>query len=367
MLKNFTNLLLAPFFMAAFAILSGCASIDTSGASIDDIRGVNDTAEAKWPIVYSPDYNISFAGLEKLHPFDTHKYGRVFKSLKAQNILSKDTVYEPPRPAVAVLSRHHSEVYLQNLERSETIAKFTEISAVEWLPNRAAYNAIMEPAKRASSGSILAGELSLDYGWAINLGGGYHHASKNYAGGFCAIADIALSIHHLRDNNSQIEKVMIVDLDAHQGNGHARDFARDENTFILDMYNEDIYPRDEPAKAGIDLAVPLSSFTTDEVYLSKLETSLEQAYAEFAPDVIYYVAGTDLLAGDKLGKLSISANGIIKRDHLVFAYATKNNVPIVMLLAGGYQKNNAEIIAASISNLIESFDLKPERFETPPH
>jgi len=248
---------------------------------------------------------------------------------------------------------------LQSLQSSEAVARFTEISLVKFLPDGVAYNAIIEPAKLAASGSILAGELALDYGWAINLSGGYHHASRNQYGGFCAIADTSLSILHLRDNHPDIQNVMIIDLDAHQGNGHGRDFINDDKTFILDAYNAEIYPNDKYAKNGIDVAVELSVGTPDDIYLAKVDAGLTDAFEQFSPDVIYYVAGTDLVAGDSLGKMSVSKAGVLKRDEMVFSYANKNEVPIIMLLGGGYQKNNAEIISDSIFRLVKKFDLKP--------
>ena len=341
--------------------LTSCASIDNSGASLIDIRAATQTVDEKWPIIYNDDYNISFAGLEGLHPFDTKKYGRVFKSLKSKGVLTSDNYFTALKPDDSMLERHHSAAYLRSLERSKNIARYTEVSPIKMLPNSVAYNAVVEPAKIAAAGSVLAGELALDYGWAVNLGGGYHHASKNRAGGFCAIADVSLSILHLMDSNPDVKEVMIVDLDAHQGNGHGRDFTGRDDIFILDMYNAEIYPRDTYAKASIDLKVELESFTSDKVYLSKLETAMTQALKESSPDIIYYIAGMDLLEGDPLGKLFISREGIIKRDQIVFGHAIKNNIPIVMLFGGGYQKNNAEIIAESLESVIEVNGLEPKR------
>lgn len=354
------------FFLLVLAALSAglftaCASINNSGASLSDIRVQIEQSQDKWPIVYSSDYNISFGGLEGLHPFDTKKYGRVFNQLEAKGLLKSDNYYTPLKPDEAVFLRHHSQKYLDSLENSKAIARYTEVGLIKMLPNSVAYNAVVEPAKIASSGSILAGELALKYGWAINLGGGYHHASKNRAGGFCAIADVSLSILHLMDKNPKVKKVMIIDLDAHQGNGHERDFTGRDDIFILDVYNAAIYPRDEYAKAGIDLKVELEPFTKDAEYLSMLDRAMSEALKSFSPDIIYYVAGMDLLEGDRLGQLSITRGGIIQRDQMVFDYALKNNIPITMLFGGGYQKSNAEIIADSIDNLVSQFDLKSLR------
>lgn len=121
-----------------------------------------------------------------------------------------------------------------------------------------------------TAGSILAGKLALQSGWAINLGGGFHHCCSYKGGGFCAYADITLLIHRLMVEEEHIAKAMIIDLDAHQGNGHERDFQNHENIFILDMYNAAIYPRDHTAKLAIRCAVELRPHTEDNLYIKKL-------------------------------------------------------------------------------------------------
>ena len=327
-------------------------------ASIDDIRNVVSEDKKRLPIIYSPNYNISFWGLEEMHPFDTKKYEGVFLSLKEKNILENNNYYIPPYPSDEVLKRVHSEEYLLELTESKNIANFTELGFISWFPNSTAYNSIIMPARYATAGTILAGELALNYGWSINLGGGFHHASKDRYEGFCALADITLSIKHLQDNHSQIKKVMIIDLDAHQGNGHGRDFIKDENVFILDVYNNRIYPNDIFAKKGIDYKLELPPYTQDKQYLFLLKKALEESLQKFTPDIIYYIAGTDILQNDPLGYFSISQEGVIKRDNMIFKKALSQNIPIVMLLSGGYQKNNASLIASSIENLLQNHDLR---------
>ncbi|CAG0904309.1 unnamed protein product [Darwinula stevensoni] len=191
----------------------------------------------------------------------------------------------------------------------------------------------------------------MERGWAINIGGGLHHCSGNSGGGFCPYADITLCVRMVRKNFSQVKKVMIIDLDAHQGNGHERDFMDDKSIYIFDMFNSSIYPGDREAMNGITLPVKLSSGTDDSTYLDLLERNLEKAFKEFTPDFILYNAGTDIMAGDPLGRMEISDEGVIKRDEMVFREAYSRRFPIVMVTSGGYQRRAGAVIGDSILNL----------------
>lgn len=227
---------------------------------------------------------------------------------------------------------------------------------MRFFPSRLSRQIVLLPMLYQTGGSLLAARAALVHGWAINLGGGFHHGSFADGQGFCPLADISLIVKNLR-LAKKAEKFMIIDLDAHQGNGHGRDFIGDDDTYILDVYNAEIYPQDIVAKAGIDLAVELSSFTGDTEYLAAVGRALQQAFETFTPDMVIYVAGTDILSGDPLGGMDISPQGVIRRDEMVFAQALQRKIPIVMLLSGGYQKSNADVIARSIRNLDQRFDL----------
>jgi histone deacetylase 11 len=199
-------------------------------------------------------------------------------------------------------------------------------------------------------GTVLSAKLAKDKGWAINLGGGFHHCCSNEGGGFCAYADITLTIQ-FAFARLDISRVMIIDLDAHQGNGHEHDFMNNRSIYILDMYNSDIYPRDATAKTRIDLPVAIKSYTTTEKYLDLLSQALEKAAQNFEPDLLIYNAGTDILDGDPLGRLLVSPDGVKQRDEMVFKFSREKNCPIVMLTSGGYMKTSARVIADSIGNL----------------
>lgn len=305
----------------------------------------------QWPIVYHPKYNITLWGFERLHPFDSAKWGRVFNMLRETGMLRDDTVVHPREALRQDLMVVHSKRYLDKLKWSFTVAAITEIPLVAFLPNCIVQRHILRPFRFQTGGTILAGKLAIERGWAINIGGGFHHCSAQRGGGFCAYADITLSLRFLFEKVEGVARAMIVDLDAHQGNGYERDFMNDERVYIMDVYNRGIYPHDDYAKRAIKMKIELPHRTEDEEYLCKVKVHLEKALQEFHPDLIVYNAGTDILRGDPLGLLNISAVGIIKRDEIVFEKANQENIPIFMVTSGGYQRQTARIIADSILNL----------------
>ncbi|PVH65850.1 hypothetical protein PAHAL_1G090100 [Panicum hallii] len=237
---------------------------------LDDVP----SSSSKAPVVYSPAYDISFNGMEKQHPFDSSKWGRVRNSLEDAGLLQSDRIVEPLEASEDDLLVVHSESYLNSLESSEKVARIVEVPAVALLPNLLVQQKLLYPFRKQVGGSVLSAKLALEKGWAINIGGGFHHCSAQEGGGFCAYADISLCINFafIRLN---ISRVMIIDLDAHQGNGHEKDFGSDGRVYTLDMYNSGIYPFDHVAKKYIDQKVELDSGTKTEDYLENLDKALK--------------------------------------------------------------------------------------------
>ncbi|VDK46768.1 unnamed protein product [Anisakis simplex] len=304
----------------------------------------------QWPIVYHPLYNISFCGIEKLHPFDSSKWGRVHAKLIEDGMLSKDQFVEASEASEHDLRVVHTSCYLAALKCPCRVARLVEVAVVAFLPSFVIDRYLLRPFRYHTGGSILAARLALERNWAINLGGGFHHASRSRGGGFCVYADISLALNFLFLNRL-IARAMIVDLDAHQGNGYEHDFAGDNRVYIFDMFNYQIYPSDFVAKNAISRSVPLRSGTGDSEYLHQLSRNLSAALGEFSADIIVYNAGTDCLEGDPLGLLSLTLNGIMKRDEIVFHFAEQCHIPIVMLMSGGYMSTSYEVISKSILNL----------------
>ncbi|KAH8278520.1 hypothetical protein KR018_004354 [Drosophila ironensis] len=307
---------------------------------------------SKLPIVYSKNYAVRFGGLERLHPFDAAKGKHIKKILCAELQLNDGSFYEPKELTKQQLLRHHTRDYINSLKWSMNVACITEIPVMAFLPNAIIQRSYLRPMRFQAAGSILAGKLALDYGWAINLGGGFHHCCAYRGGGFCPYADISLLILKLFEQEPfRVRRIMIVDLDAHQGNGYGRDFSNVTSVYILDMYNACVYPIDDVAKLSIRCCVELRHNTEDAYYLRQLSRCLMQSLAEFRPDVVIYNAGTDVLKGDPLGHLAITPEGVLERDRLVFSTFRALNIPVVMLLSGGYTKESAGVIADSIANL----------------
>uniref|UniRef100_A0A0R3S0T2 Histone deacetylase 11 n=1 Tax=Elaeophora elaphi TaxID=1147741 RepID=A0A0R3S0T2_9BILA len=320
------------------------------------------------PIVYHPIYNISFCGIERCHPFDSRKWGRVYEALLQSGMIEERQTIRPSEASIDDLRVVHSSTYLSSLHCPCYVAKMVEVTPVALIPPCIINKVLLKPFRYHTDkfykrtpicGTILAAKLALTSGWAINIGGGFHHASRSKGGGFCIYADITLALTFLFINQL-ISKAMIVDLDAHQGNGHENDFCGDNRVYILDMFNSRIYPHDLRARHAIRRSVHLHVGTQDTEYLSLLSSNLEDVLSEFRPDIIVYNAGTDCLRGDPLGLLSISSKGIRKRDEIVFEMARNRHIPVVMLLSGGYMPNTHEVIAKSILNLYDKNLLRVE-------
>ncbi|XP_065668650.1 histone deacetylase 11-like isoform X2 [Hydra vulgaris] len=289
-----------------------------------------DVPNEKVPIIYNSMYNISFFGLEKLHPFDSGKWGRIIKILVDESVIKKEEIIDSEQISETELLAVHTKDYLQSLKSSFTVARIAEIWPVALLPHFIVERNLLIPFKFQTGGTVLAAKVAMERGWAINVGGGFHHCSNSQGGGFCAYADITLAI---------------------KGNGHERDFISDKSVYIMDAYNAYIYPGDSFAKEAISRIIELEPYTEDKEYLELIKRNLDVAFKETKPDFILYNAGTDILCGDPLGMLSVSDKGVIKRDEIVFKSARDRNIPIAMVTSGGYQRETARVIADSIINL----------------
>ena len=188
---------------------------------------------------------------------------------------------------------------------------------------------------------------------AFNIAGGTHHASANKAEGFCLLNDQAIASSYLLEN-TKVSQILIIDLDVHQGNGTAQIFKNINNVYTFSMHGANNYPYHKPPS---DLDIPLPDNTDDKKYLSLLKKYLPNIMTEINPDFIFYLAGVDVLAEDKLGRLGLTLNGCTERDELVFALAKDNDIPIMTTMGGGYAPDIKIILEAHCNTFRSASDV----------
>ena len=193
-----------------------------------------------------------------------------------------------------------------------------------------------------ADGTIKATEFALKYGIAMNIAGGTHHAYSNRGEAFCLLNDQAIGARYLLEKNLA-SKILIVDLDVHQGNGTAEIFQNDASVFTFSMHGKGNYPF---KKEQSDLDIALENDTDDETYLSILKDILPKLINDEKPDFIYYLCGVDVVASDKLGKLGMTLEGCKERDRFVLQTCKNNKIPVMCSMGGGYSPDIKIIIEA---------------------
>jgi len=304
-------------------------------------------------LVYAKDYQIDLAGLEKLHPFDIHKYGKIYLKLQTEGLVKPEDVFLPKAVTNDEVRLVHTRGFLKSLEDKKTVARYLEAPVVGMLPASKVQSGVIEPFRLATGGTIVASRLALEHGIAVNLGGGYHHAKPTQGEGFCIFNDVAIAIRVLQ-KEKRIKRALIVDLDVHQGNGTAVVFAGDDAIYTFSMHERDIYPM---PKERSDFDIELAAGTGDSTYLAKLREHLPKVFEASKPDVVFLVAGCDTLAGDPLAGLRMTEEGLVERDATVIDACVRRGVPVVMTLGGGYSPNAWSAQYASVARTIRTYGL----------
>jgi acetoin utilization deacetylase AcuC-like enzyme len=196
-------------------------------------------------------------------------------------------------------------------------------------------------------GTIMAARLASEDGLSVHIGGGFHHAFHDHGEGFCILNDVAVAMRKMLQDNA-FQKGMIVDCDVHQGNGTAEIFADDGNVFTFSMHQMDIYPA-KKEKSSLD--VGFWSDDGDKKYLDSLKSHIPSLYENFKPDVVFYLAGADPYEKDQLGGLRVSFDGLMERDGIVIQGAQRLNIPVVILLAGGYAFDVRDTVAIHLNTI----------------
>ncbi len=311
-------------------------------------------------LVYSPGYDIALPGLDWLHPFDGRKYSRAWSRLHASTRGACERIWERPAQPVedAELLRVHDRAYLQSLASPKVVARALEVKPLAWLPRSLIERRILRPMRLACAGTLLAARRALrDGAVAMNVGGGFHHAFRDHGEGFCLYADVAAAIAAARAEGllSASDPVAIIDLDAHRGNGVWDLCGRDPAVHVLDLYNFQVYPGLLPGSVDeFPFQVPLKAQSGDDVYLATLREELPRFLASMpAPRLAIYNAGTDVLEGDPVGRLRVSAEGVDTRDRLVLEALAGRGIPTVIVTSGGYTAKSHELVARLAQRVFE--------------
>ncbi len=284
-------------------------------------------------IAYHPIYKHS---LPEGHRFPMEKYELLPKQLLHEGTCTKENFFEPELAADQDILRVHTHQYLQNLKNLSIDPRATRKTGFPLS------GALVEREIRIAGGTIQAAEYALENGIAMNIAGGTHHAYSGHGEAFCLLNDQAIAARYLQ-HKKIVEKILIVDLDVHQGNGTARIFKGDDSVFTFSMHGRNNYPF---KKEISDLDIELRDGTGDEEYLSILKRTLPKLIEEEQPDFIFYLSGVDIITTDKLGKLACTIAGSKERDRFVLQTCRDLQIPVEVSMGGGYSPEIKTIIEA---------------------
>lgn len=282
-------------------------------------------------IVTHPDYD---AGFPATHRFPMGKYSALMEALDARDLLSTGNVHRPAPACANWLALAHDRTYVDQVIAC-AVPKHIEREIGFPIVERTSRRALL-----ACGGTILAARLALEHGIACNTAGGSHHARRMQGAGFCTLNDVAVASSILL-SEGLAENILVVDLDVHQGDGTAEILTREPRAFTFSMHAARNYP---VRKVASDRDEALPDGTGDETYLRVLADALA-TLPERDWDIVFYNAGVDPHAMDRLGRLSLSTDGLRQRDEMVIRHFRERGIPLCGVIGGGYSQDMAELAA----------------------
>jgi acetoin utilization deacetylase AcuC-like enzyme len=277
-------------------------------------------------IVHHPAYDAEF---DADHRFPMGKYTALMKELGQSGLLDRAILHAPLMPDPAMLELAHDAEYVRSVFEANVDPKIERLIGFE-ISRKVADRALL-----ATSGTILAAQLALAHGIACNTAGGSHHARRAHGAGFCTLNDVAVAALNLLSERLA-KRILVVDLDVHQGDGTAEILGDVPDVFTLSVHSEKNYPtRKEQSR----LDVPLPDAVGDADYLKVLSETLDHVANQFTPDFVFYNAGVDVHVDDRLGRLALTNDGIAARDHAVISRFTRKDIPLCGVIGGGYSKD----------------------------
>lgn len=265
------------------------------------------------------------------HRFPMPKYGALRERVAA---VAADRMHVPPPASDTELLRVHHAAYLRDVVSGTLDAQAMRRIGFPWSA------AMVERSRRSAGATVAACRSALDSGCGVNLAGGTHHAHAGFGEGFCVFNDAAVAARAMQ-SEGLAARVLILDLDVHQGDGTAAIFAGDDSVFTCSMHGRANFPF---RKSASDLDVELDDGTGDDAYLAALRVVLPRALDRVRPDLVIYLAGADPYEGDRLGRLSLSKSGLKTRDRFVLDTLRDHALPVAIAMAGGYAERIEDVV-----------------------
>lgn len=270
------------------------------------------------------------------HIFPMRKFSGLYSHLIKKSIIHQKNIIEPSLIDFLSLYTTHTKQYSDDVWNGSLDRKEIRRIGLPWSKGLAVRSRL------AVQGTLNASIMALQDGMSGNLAGGTHHAMPDGGEGFCVYNDVAISIRVLKQA-MWVKKILIIDCDVHQGNGNAEIFKDDPDVFTFSIHGAKNYPFKKPP-SSLDIGLP--DHTEDNAYFEQLELSLNRIFGMFKPDLVYYLAGIDPLKTDYFGRLSLSHKGLQDREHFVIETVAKKDIPLVILLSGGYAPSVEETVLA---------------------
>jgi acetoin utilization deacetylase AcuC-like enzyme len=277
------------------------------------------------------------------HRFPIAKYAMIREGVVASGAIARGDVHEPDRADRWTLDLVHARAYVDGIMDGTISPAETRRLGFPWSEQ------LRERSLRTAQGTIEAARDALDRGAGVNLAGGTHHAFSAHGEGFCVFNDVAVAVRLLQ-REGRVRRVVVLDLDVHQGNGTAAIFADDPDVFTFSMHGAKNFPFHKE-RSSLDLE--LQDGTDDPSYLSLLTAHLDGVLEAAHPDIAFYLAGADPYRGDRLGRLTLSFDGLRDRDALVLDACSRRGIPIVLTMAGGYAQVLDDIVTIHCNTVAE--------------
>ena len=284
-------------------------------------------------IAFSPVYKYD---LPAGHRFPMDKYDLLPEQLLYEGSITQDNFFNPNQLSDEQILLTHTPDYLHKLNNNILDRKEQRAIGFPIRPE------LITRGKHIANGTLQCAHYAMEYGVAMNIAGGTHHAYADRGEGFCIFNDFAITANVLL-TEKRVKQILIVDLDVHQGNGTAKIFENDPRVFTFSMHGAKNYPL---RKERSDLDIGVDDGIVDADYLALLKSHLPRLLEKVQPDLILYLAGVDILSTDKLGRLGVTREGCKRRDQFVFSEAKKNNIPVAVSMGGGYSEQIRDIIEA---------------------